>query len=229
MEATRPAWGCLDAREIQGAASGQTDDPAIRKHLADCEDCRGAVRELRGVAGHATGAHDGRYRRSLLARPGFWLLLAMLGGLGYGFWKWNGIKSPPPAVQPATVEALPVAAPPPSRPKMRRIHPPHAGSAVAADPGIKQVSIAEVIRRNQTGVRMCYERALKRESQLSVLRVDVRLNVSPAGVVDKVALSDLPDSAQLSNCIRNTIRTWKFSPATAGYETTFSLHLHPGE
>jgi hypothetical protein len=228
MEATRPAWGCLDAREIQGAASGQTDDPAIRKHLADCEDCRGAVRELRGVAGHATGVHDGRYRRSLLARPGFWLLLVMLGGVGYGLWKWNGIKSPP-VVQPTAAEAQPVAAPSPPRPKVHRARPPRAGGGVAADPGIKQVSIAEVIRRNQTGVRMCYERALKRESQLSVLRLDVRLNVSAVGVVDKVALSDLPGSAQLSNCIRNTIQTWKFSPATAGYETTFSLHLHPGE
>jgi hypothetical protein len=213
---------------MQGAAAGHTADPAIREHLAGCGDCRGAVRELRAVVGHPTGFHAGWYRRSLLARPGFWLLLAMLGALGYGFSKWDRSKPAPPVDQPTTAKAEPVTAPP-SRPKVRRPRLPRAGSGSAPDPAIKDVAIVDVIRKNQTGVRMCYERALKREPNLSLLRVDVRLNINPAGVVDRVSLGDLPESALLSNCIRNTIRTWKFSPATAGYETAFSLHLHPGE
>ena len=226
MDSSRPVWGCLDAREMQGAAAGQPVDPAIREHLAGCGDCRGAVRELRGVVGQSTGFHDGRYRRSLLARPGFWLLLVMLGGLAYGFWRWDRIESPP-AEQPTTVEVRPVTAPPP-RPKVRRPRPPHAGGGPDTDARIN-VAIGDVVRKNQTGVRMCYERALKSEPQLSVPRLDVRVNVSAEGVVDRVSLGELPDSALLSSCIRNTIRTWKFSPATAGYETAFSLHLHPGD
>jgi hypothetical protein len=225
MESSRPAWGCLDAREMQGAAAGHTVDPAIREHLASCGDCRGAVRELRGMVGQSTGAHDGRYRRALLARPGFWLLLVMLGGLAYGIWRWHGIK-PPPAEQPITAEAQPVTAPPP-RPKVRRPHPPRAGSDLVTE--TRGNDVASVIRKNQTGVRMCYERALRNEPRLSVRRLDVRLNVSPAGLVDQVSLAELPDAAPLSTCIRNIIRTWKFSPAPAAYETAFSLHLQPGE
>ncbi len=76
---------------------------------------------------------------------------------------------------------------------------------------------------------MCYERALKREPQLFVPRLDVRLNISAAGLVDQVSLGALTDRAALSNCIRNTIQRWKFPPANEGYETKFSLHLHPGE
>ena len=206
---------------MQEAAAGHTGDPAIREHLAGCGDCRAAVRELRGVVGQSTRFHARRYRRSLLARPGFWLLLVVLGGLAYGFWRWDRSK-PPPADQPTTVEAQPVTAPPP-RPKVRRPRPPRGGGGSAND-----AAIVDVIRKNQTGVRMCYERALKRDPRLSLLRLDVRLNVSAAGLVDRVSLAGLQDSALLSNCIRNTIRTWKFPPATARYETAFPLHLHQG-
>jgi hypothetical protein len=211
---------------MQGAAAGHALDAAIREHLASCGDCRGAVRELRGVVGQPTDSH-GRYRRSLLARPAFWLLLVALAGLAYGVWRWERIKSPP-AERTTTAAAPPVTAPAPPV-KVRRVRPPRAAAVPAKDPDIKSVAIVDVIRKNQPGVRMCYERALKREPLLSVRRLDVRLNVSAAGVVDRVSFGDLPDEAVLSNCIRNTIRTWKFSPATAAYETTFSLHLQPGD
>ncbi|HEY0714037.1 MAG TPA: AgmX/PglI C-terminal domain-containing protein, partial [Polyangia bacterium] len=185
---------------------------------------RGAVRELRGVVGQR-GSHDRGYRRSLLTRPGFWLLLLLLGGVAYGLWRWKRV-SPPAAEEVATAEAEPVATNSP-RSTVRRQRPRRSSAPAnntAASPAPAN-DAAVVIRKNQSGVRMCYERALKRDARLSHLRLDVRLNVTAAGVVDRVSLAGLPDGTMLSNCIQNTIRTWKFSPVAGGYETTFSLHL----
>lgn len=216
---SRPAWGCLDARELRDAAAGHTDHPAIREHLATCGRCRQEVNELRAAFGRS--ARSGRtasrsYRRPLLKRPAFWLLLLVLGALGYGLHTWKKHKPQPEPAQVAAPEPQPVAAPP-QRPKVRRPRPARASGSPA------DAAIVAVIRKNQTGVRMCYERALKRDPSLS-LQLDVRVNISAAGVVDRVSLDGLAEGP-LYNCIRNTIRTWHFPPASAGYETAFPLRL----
>jgi hypothetical protein len=221
MDATsRPAWGCLDAREMREAAAGRAEDPAIRAHLASCGQCRQAVHELQGAFGRpmrTRGRVTAGYRRS---RSGLWLLLLVLalGALAVAVFLRK--KTPPAEKQATATESEPVAAPT-KRPKPRRARPPRASGSPA------DAAIVDVIRRNQTGVRMCYERALKRDHGLS-LRVDVRVNVSSAGVVDRVSLDGLQDGVPLANCIRNVIRTWRFPAASAAYETAFPLHLQQG-
>ena len=221
MDATsRPAWGCLDAREMREAAAGRAEDPAIRAHLASCGQCRQAVHELQAAFGRpmrTRGRVTAGYRRS---RSGFWLLLLVLalGALAVAVFLRK--KTPPAEKQATATESEPVAAPT-KRPKPRRARPPRASGSPA------DAAIVDVIRRNQTGVRMCYERALKRDHGLS-LRVDVRVNVSSAGVVDRVSLDGLQDGVPLANCIRNVIRTWRFPAASAAYETAFPLHLQQG-
>jgi hypothetical protein len=218
MEGTsRPAWGCLDAGELRLAAAGHTGDPAIGEHLASCGSCRQEVRELRGALGRSTRTGGHRYRRPLLARPAFWLLLLVLGLGGLGLVMLKRPKAPPPP-EVATASEPPPAAAPPRRPKPRRARPAR-GSGSPSD-----AAIVAVIRDNQTGVRMCYERALKRDPNLA-LRVDVRVNISAGGVVDRVSLDGLPPGGPLDNCIRNVIKTWKFPAAAAGYETAFPLRL----
>jgi hypothetical protein len=216
MEVTsRPAWGCLDAMEIRDAAAGRDTDPAIREHLGRCGQCRQAVRELQGDLRRSTRTGGSSYRRPLLARPAFWLLLLALGLLAGALWLLYPRKAPPPI-------AAPTAAPPPAaRPAPRPARRPRARRS-GGSPG--DADIVAVIRRNQTGVRMCYERALKRDPRLSV-RLDVRVNVSAAGVVERVSLDGLPDGVPLSNCIRNVIKTWQFPGAPAAYDTAFPLRL----
>jgi hypothetical protein len=219
MDATsRPAWGCLDAREMREAAAGHAEDPAIRAHLASCGQCRQAVHELQGAFGRPMRTLrrvTAGYRRS---RSGFWLVLLVLalGALAVVMFLRTR-KTPPPEQQATATEPQPVAAPA-KRPKPRRARPPRASGSPA------DAAIVDVIRRNQTGVRMCYERALKRDHGLS-LRVDVRVNVSSAGVVDRVSLDGLQDGVPLANCISNVIRTWRFPAASAAYETAFPLRL----
>jgi hypothetical protein len=220
MDATsRPAWGCLDAQEMRDAAAGHAE-PAVREHLGRCSQCRRAVGELRGDLRRPVATGRMRYRRSLLLRPGFWLLLLVLAALAYGVKVLVLDKRPPPPPPPVTTaDPAPVAAPE-KRPPVRRARPRRTASAS----GDANAEIVDVIRRNQTGVRMCYERALKRDPRLS-LQIEVRVNVSAAGVVDRVSLDGLPEGAPLSNCIRNTIKTWQFPRGPAAYETAFPLRL----
>ena len=159
--------------------------------------------------------------RSLLSRPGFWLLLALLALLAFGakfLLDRKDAQPEPPAT--ATPEPPPPATEERQRPPARRA----ARPARRTGPSPEDAAIVAVIRNNQTGVRMCYERALKRDQRLS-LRLDVRLGVSAAGEVERVAIDGLPEGGTLAGCIRNAIKTWQFPRAAAGYDTAFPLRL----
>jgi hypothetical protein len=164
----------------------------------------------------------------VFARPGLWFLL-VLGAVAVVLWLKFPRKAMPPAptaipVQPVAAPApAPVAAPdapPPKHVPARRARPrPSSGS-----PG--NAAIIAVIRNNQTGVRMCYERALKRNPRL-IARMDVQVSVSSAGVPERVSLAGLADGA-LGECIRNVIKTWQFPRHPGEYETEFPLRLEQG-
>jgi hypothetical protein len=230
MEGTsRPVWGCLDAQEIRLAAAGHGGDPAIHEHLARCGQCRQVVQDLGGDVRRSRRTGGVAHRRSLLARPGLWFLL-VLGVIAYVLWQRFPRKATPPeratVSAPAPVAApapQPVAAPesrPPARSISRRPRPrPSGGSPDNA-------AIVAVIRNNQTGVRMCYERALKRNPRLAV-RLEVQVSVSSAGVPERVSLGGLSEGA-LGECIRNVIKTWPFPRHPGPYETEFPLRLEQG-
>ena len=219
---------CLDTREIREAAAGDPEDPAVRTHLTKCKRCRREVRELRAALGGSTWSGGSTYRRSVLARPGFWLFLITLPLVAYAvvtFMRQPPRQQEPPiasepeqqeqALQPEPQQ--PVAAES-KRPRARRARAPRS-SGSSADP-----EVIAVIRNNQTGVRMCYERALKRDPGLS-LRVDARVNISSAGLVDQVSLNGLPAGSPLHTCIHDVMRNWKFPPRAAPYDTAFPMIL----
>lgn len=110
--------------------------------------------------------------------------------------------------------------PPPARRRRAR----RAGGASAGGGSI-DAQIVATIRNNQTGVRMCYERALKRDDGLA-LRVDVNVRIRSTGAVEQVSI-DGPAAPALATCIRNVVMTWQFPRAPEAYETDFPLRLQP--
>jgi hypothetical protein len=220
----RPAMACLDTREIREAAAGEPEDPAVSLHLTKCKRCRREVRELRAALGGSTWSGGSTYRRSVLARPGFWLFLITLPLVVYAVVMFMRQKprqeEPPSALEQQEQEPepeQPVAAES-KRPRARRARAPRSSGSSA------DAEIVAVIRNNQTGVRMCYERALKSDPGLS-LRLDARVNISAAGLVDQVSLSGLRAGSPLHTCIHDVMRGWKFPPRAAPYDTAFPMIL----
>jgi hypothetical protein len=213
---TRPAWGCLDSEEIRAAAAGQPVDAGVREHLARCADCRRAVQDLRRELRHPGARSGPRYRRSMLARPAFWLVLLVLGlgAVGVVMFLRQRDKTPPP-VTAEPVVAAPAQPPPP----VRRPRPRRGGGGPSID-----AEIVATIRRNQSGVRICYERALKRDARLR-LRLDVQVSVRSTGAVEHVSIDGPADPPELTACIRNVIKTWQFPSAPEAYRSAFPLRL----
>jgi hypothetical protein len=219
----RPAWGCLDGEEVRAAARG-VGDPGIREHLARCPGCRRLVQDLRRELGHPGRSSERRHRSSLLARPALWLLL--LGGAlvvvaAVVFTRRADEASPvtaAPAAVPATpaeaAEATPIRR---ARPRARR---------VGQQP--LDAEIVATIRRNESGVRICYERALKRDAGLTP-RLEVQVSVTPAGAVEHVSIDGPPRTRELTGCIRNVVMTWQFPRAPEAYRSTFPLRLQRRE
>ncbi|MEE2959915.1 MAG: AgmX/PglI C-terminal domain-containing protein [Myxococcota bacterium] len=105
--------------------------------------------------------------------------------------------------------------------KTRRV----ASSAVGtieADGSLDSDKIARVVRKYQKGVQACYEKALKRDSNLSG-KLEVEITIGEDGKVIEVAiLEDGLGSRSLQTCVRSRVRRWRF-PKPDGGEVTFSF------
>jgi outer membrane biosynthesis protein TonB len=159
----------------------------------------------------------------MASRP--WLVLAVLALVGGGIWVL--VRRPPEKPAPlAAVPATPVlrvpAAPagePPARPSRR----PHIRPGRAP----MDRDIVATVRDNQSGVRSCYERALKRDHGLTA-RLEVEVSVLPTGTVERVGVGGASAAPELTSCIRTTIKGWKFPHAPQPYSTAFPLRLQQG-
>jgi hypothetical protein len=220
----RPAWGCLDVEETRAVAAGDPVEPGVRQHLSRCSDCRRAVQELGRELRHS-GVRYGRTTgvsssvSSSRSGGGIWKLLFLIAvGAAGVFWLIRQRKEPAPVTAEAVaVPAVPLETPEP--PPARRARGTRATRSDAPD-------IVGTLRRNQAGVRICYERALKRDRHLSP-RLDVDVSVSATGAVENVSIDGPRGLGELSSCVRNTIKTWQFPSAREPYRSRFPLLLQP--
>ena len=86
---------------------------------------------------------------------------------------------------------------------------------------LRAADLAKVQRQNGRSLKACYERALKRDSSLSNVRIDVQLDIGDSGVVRSITLNG-PKSVDLNSCLRRSIRRWVF-PAVGAQSISFPL------
>jgi outer membrane biosynthesis protein TonB len=110
-------------------------------------------------------------------------------------------------------------------PSARRGRPGAAGGG-----SISQSQISEVVRNrdNQTGLKTCYERALKRDGRLRTGRLDITVSIGESGTVQSVQVHGSADFMLIEGCIKNAIRHWRFPSNGEEYATSFPLILQGG-
>jgi hypothetical protein len=82
---------------------------------------------------------------------------------------------------------------------------------------LKPEDASRVVRQHAQGMQVCYERALKKNSQLQYqagLALMVELTIKPTGAVTEVNIKPSVD-ASMTECFQTTAMKWKF-PAFAG-------------
>jgi hypothetical protein len=96
-----------------------------------------------------------------------------------------------------------------------------------AGPAIGMDQVQKVIKQNTGGLKVCYERALKRDTglQLQPIKVTFRFNIHPPGGTGETSLaSDTHIDAQLVDCFKQAIGRWRF-PSFGGQPIPIELPL----
>ena len=85
--------------------------------------------------------------------------------------------------------------------------------------------IRDVVQRNKTSLKLCYERVLKHDNSLRNARVDVGVKVGISGSVTKVTVPEAYADSEIGTCLSQAIRRWHFPAMGSEYETEFPLLL----
>ena len=106
----------------------------------------------------------------------------------------------------------------------------HSGSPGGAGREVSQEQIAAVVRskENQSGLKTCYERALRRDGRLRTGRLDITVSVGENGTVRRVQVHGPSDFLVIDDCIKDAIRHWRFPANPEEYATSFPLILQGG-
>lgn len=130
--------------------------------------------------------------------------------------------TPAPAAAPALSETL-AARPLPSQVRRDR-----SKEARVGDRELSSASVAKAIKQQIPRVRACYERALKKESDLEG-RLTVAWSVEPAGTVTDVQIvQDRVGSEWLNNCVTKAVRRWSFPASANGASVEYPVVLRGG-
>jgi predicted Zn finger-like uncharacterized protein len=98
-------------------------------------------------------------------------------------------------------------------------------SGSAAGDGPTEAMIFAVVKKNQTTIKSCYERALKRDDRLRSGRIDVTAELGASGTVKSVAVTAPPEFVTVEACIKTAVRRWAFPVAPHEYRAEFPLIL----
>ena len=93
---------------------------------------------------------------------------------------------------------------------------------------VSQEQFTAVVKRNQGSVKICYERALKLDNQLTKGRIDVTVSVGLSGTVQKVLLSTPPGFYVIEACLKDAVRRWAFPASGEEYTMSFPLIMQGG-
>ena len=92
-----------------------------------------------------------------------------------------------------------------------------------------QEEITRVISNNKAGIKICYQRALLRDSSLTHGKITVRVSIGISGRVKNVGVDGPSSFRALEPCIRDMLSRWAFPPSPDGYDTEFSYVFQGNE
>jgi hypothetical protein len=92
-----------------------------------------------------------------------------------------------------------------------------------------QADITRVISNNKAGIKICYQRALLRDSSLTHGKINVRVSIGLSGRAKSVNVDGPPAFRALEPCIREVLSRWAFPPSSEEYGTEFSYLFQGNE
>jgi TonB family protein len=82
--------------------------------------------------------------------------------------------------------------------------------------GLDKDTIFKVVRRHQSEIKFCYERALASDQKLAG-KVTVAWTIDPTGAVSEANLAESTlDNANVEACVLERIRRWRFPEPMGG-------------
>jgi hypothetical protein len=95
---------------------------------------------------------------------------------------------------------------------------------------VSQSQIMAVVKNpaNQAALKSCYERALKMDNHLTSGRMDVTVNISTSGAVERVIINAPSSFILVEPCIKGVVKRWRFPSNTEDYATNFPLIMQGG-
>jgi predicted Zn finger-like uncharacterized protein len=92
-----------------------------------------------------------------------------------------------------------------------------------------QTDIARVVNNNKGGIKVCYQRALLRDSTLTHGKITVRVSIGLSGKVKNVGVDGPAPFRALEPCIKDVLSRWAFPASSEEYGTEFSYLFQGNE
>lgn len=87
--------------------------------------------------------------------------------------------------------------------------------------------IGPVVRQNRADLEACYQRALRKDPELTRARITVSISVGTSGAVQKVGFDGSSGSGlgSVERCVRAAVSRWVFPASSVAYEAQIPLVL----
>jgi predicted Zn finger-like uncharacterized protein len=92
-----------------------------------------------------------------------------------------------------------------------------------------QGDITRVVNNNKGGIKVCYQRALLRDTSLTHGKIDVDVSIGISGRVKKVSIDGPAAFRSLDPCIKDVLSRWVFPASSEEYGTAFSYVFQGNE
>jgi predicted Zn finger-like uncharacterized protein len=101
--------------------------------------------------------------------------------------------------------------------------------APAAKVTPNQSDITRVVNNNKGGIKVCYQRALLRDTSLTHGKIDVNVTIGISGRVKSVSVDGPAPFRALEPCIKDVLSRWVFPASSEEYGTAFSYVFQGAE